>query len=101
MNPLNAVKRAIKKLFASTLRFVELDDENSYPEDKKFVYPNALIQCVAIEKYALSNKIPFIFLSKEKPITVKLGKDVYEAELTRRHLRTQGYYIVLHKMQEQ
>lgn len=100
MNVLRAMKKAMKRLFASTLIYIELDDENSYPEDKNFVYPNALIQCVAIEKYARSNNIPFVFLSKEKPVKVELGKDVYEAELSRKHMRTQGYFIVLHKISE-
>ena len=64
------------------LRFsIELDDQNCFPNEKDFVYPNSLVIQAALENYCLKNGIHLEYISKYKPITFILdGKTKYTAE---------------------
>ena len=60
---------------------IELDDQNCFPNEKDFVYPNSLVIQAALENYCLKNGIHLEYISKYKPITFILdGKTKYTAE---------------------
>ena len=48
---------------------IELDDQNCFPNEKDFVYPNSLVIQAALENYCLKNGIHLEYISKYKPIT--------------------------------
>lgn len=69
-------KHHFKKSFS-----IELDDQNCFPNEKDFVYPNSLVIQAALENYCLKNGIHLEYISKYKPITFILdGKTKYTAE---------------------
>lgn len=92
--------KLIKKSYTGKTFWVELEEKYTYPNEKDFIYPNALITCAAIEKFGVQSKQIITFISREKPITFLLNnKEKYQANLLlgcgRYH---SGYYIFCSKI---
>lgn len=78
-----------KKHFNRSFR-IDLEENNSFPLVKGFVYPNQLIQLIAIEKYCIASGESYEIISKS-PIIFRLNKEMWKAELIR-HMNKFGYY---------
>ena len=58
--------------------------------EESLTYPTTDDICNYIEKYSQGDKEPLEFVSKEKPVTFYLGKDLYEAQVD----MARGGYII-------
>lgn len=73
---------------------IDLDDEYAYRSDKNFKYPNDLVICTAIEKYAITSGQRIDILSRTSPIQIMINnKDIYEVLLTYHYGRAQYYSL--------
>jgi len=94
------IMTAIKKLFFSKTFRIELDEENTYPNEKDFIFPDVLVMCAAIENYGIKLRQTISFISKDKPIVFILNnKEKYQADLVLGYGKfNQGYYIFCRKI---
>ena len=94
MGFLNWLKEAFTKSFC-----IDLDDEYAYKDGKNFIYPNDLVICTAIEKYAIKSGQKIDILSRTNPIRIKINdKDIYKVILFFNGYRTQNYSLKCKKI---
>lgn len=73
---------------------IELEEEYAFKFGKNFIYPNDLVICTAIEKYAVQSGQEIKILSRNKPIQIIINeKDIYDVELNFSGYKTQCYSV--------
>lgn len=78
---------------------IELDDEYKYRFDENFIYPNDLVICTAIEKYAIMSGQKIDILSRTSPIQIMINdKDIYNVILIFSYGRIQSYSLKCKKI---
>lgn len=71
---------------------IDLDDGYTYRSDKNFKYPNNLVICTAIEKYAITSGQKIDILSRTSPIQIMIDdKDIYKVILNYNYGRDQRF----------
>lgn len=88
----------LKEAFALSFN-IDLDDEYAFKFGKNFIYPNDLVICTAIEKYAIKSGQKIDILSRTSPIRIMINdKDIYKVILYYSGHRVQCYSLKCKKI---